>query len=135
MVTDVTLRQGIVGEIRQTVMDKGDWGALELSLANSVLADRAIARIAVVRACRSHPLASVPHLTLALSSMATALEGEWLSGSLAEQQQLLEIYRTLLALSADLAVMDLTELDRKTCSDLLTYWEDTKDAFFVVTRA
>ena len=56
-------------------------------------------------------------------------------GSLAEQQQLLEVYRTSLALSADLAVLDLKKIDRRTCSDLLAYWEDTKDTFFVVSGA
>ncbi|WP_299146635.1 hypothetical protein [uncultured Tateyamaria sp.] len=106
-----------------------------MSLANSVLADRVIARTAVVRACQDNPLAPVPHLTLALSSMVAVLEEEWLMGSLAEQQQLLEVYRTLLALSADLAVLDLKMFERKTCSDLLAYWWDTEDKYFVVSGA
>lgn len=78
-------------------------------------------------------MAQVQHLVLALSSMAAVLEDEWILGSLAEQQQLLEVFRTMIALSADLAVLDLSKPDQKTCNDLLTYWEDTKDTFFVVT--
>lgn len=109
-----------------------DWDALEESLAESVLADRVRARSAVVRTCQSHPSASVQHLTLALASMAAVLEQEWLSGSLAEQQQLLEVYRSMIALSADLAVLDLGTAKRKTCTDLLAYWQRTNDAFFVV---
>lgn len=108
------------------------WDALELSLAESVLADRKLARIAVVRACQNHPSVPVQHLTLALSSMAAVLEEEWLSGSLAEQKQLLDVYRTMIALSADLAFLDLEKFEGKTCNDLLTYWESIKDAFFVV---
>lgn len=111
------------------------WVALEVSLADSVVADRVVARTAVVRACQDYPLAPVSHLVLGLSSMVTVLEEEWLSGSLEEQRQLLEVYRTMIALSSDLAVLDLREIDRRTCNDLLAYWEDTKDTFFVVPEA
>lgn len=108
------------------------WDALEASLADSVLAQRVAARTAIVSACKDYPQAPVPHLTLALSSMAAVLEEEWLMGSLQEQQELLEIYRSMIALSADLAVLELSNLDHKTCQDLLAYWQDTDDAFFVV---
>lgn len=108
------------------------WDALEVSLAESVLADRIIARTAVVRACQDHPSAPVQYLTLALASMASVLEEQWLSGSLAEQHRLLDVYRTMIALSADLAVLDLDTSERKTCMDLLAHWEDTVDPFFVV---
>lgn len=130
-----TLRQRIVGNIRQTGMSTDYWVALEVNLADSVVANRITARTAVVRACQDYPLAPVPHLVLGLSSMVTVLEEEWLSGSLEEQRQLLEVYRTVIALSADLAVLDLRTIDRKTCNDLLTYWEDTDDMFFVVPEA
>ena len=108
------------------------WDALEVSLADSVLAERIVARTAIVSACKDFPRAPISHLTLALSSMATVLEEEWLSGCLAEQQQLLEVYRSMIALSADLALLELSKIDRRTCQDLLTYWEDTDDTFFVV---
>lgn len=104
-----------------------------MSLAESVVAERLLARVAVVRACIEHPLAPVPNLTLALSSMAVVLEREWLSEALPAQKQLLEVYRTTIALSADLAVLDIANSSCKTCGDLLAYWEETNDAFFVVT--
>lgn len=108
------------------------WDALEVSLAESVVADRVVARDAVVRACQLYPLAPVPHLILAFSSMAATLEENWFSGSLTEQQQLLEIYRTMVALSADLAALDLQNTSLKTCADLLTFWKDNKDPFFAI---
>ncbi len=111
------------------------WDALEENLAERVVAEQVLARTAVVRACRDHPLAPVQHLTLALSSIAAVLEGEWLSGSLSEQTQLLDVYRTMVALSADIALLDLGRLDQKTCSDLLIHWGKTEDAFFVVGGA
>lgn len=111
------------------------WDALEVSLAESVVADRVIARVAVVRACQNHPRAPASYLILALSSMAVTLEEEWLRGTLADQRQLLDVYRAMIALSADLAALDLRNLDRETCNDLLIYWQGTEDPFFVVAGA
>lgn len=113
-------------------MDLEYWDALEVSLANSVLSNRDAARTSVVRACHDYPLAPVANLTLAFASMTAVLEDEWLCGSLAEQQQLLEVYRTMVALSADLAVLESVQSNRRTCNDLLTYWEETEDKFFFV---
>ncbi|WP_415400781.1 hypothetical protein [Tateyamaria sp. SN3-11] len=113
-------------------MNYEHWELLEVSLAESVLAKQMPARMAIVQSCQVYPTFSVQYLLLALSSMSAALEEEWLHGSLFQQDQLLEVYRTMVALSADIAVMGLTSSKGLQCSDLLTYWEDLKDTFFIV---
>ena len=115
-------------------MGKDYWDSLEVSLAESILRDRKLARSAVVNACQDNRSAKVPNLTLALASMAAVLEEEWLSGTVAEQEQLLDVYRTMIGLSADLAYLELADVKREKCSDLLAFWQKTKDKFFVVNE-
>lgn len=113
-------------------MDFEHWELLETSLAESVLASQVPARRAVVHSCQNHPVIPVHYLSLALASMAAALEEEWSRGSLFQQRQLLEVYRTMVALSADIAVIGLASAKELRCSDLLTYWAAIKDPFFFV---
>jgi len=116
-------------------MDFSRWDILEVSLAEYVLEDQVPARVAVVNSCKKHPSAPVQYLTLALASMTAVLEPEWQAGSLPEKRGLLELYRTVVALSADIAVMDLNSSGHLLCIDLLTHWAETKDTFFSVESA
>lgn len=115
-------------------MEFESWDAVEVCLAEFVLEDQMPARMAVVCSCRAHLSTRVQYLSLALASLTATLEAEWLSGTLLQQSSLLEVYRTGVALTADIAVLELTAPQGLCCADLLNHWAKTNDTFFFTDR-
>ena len=109
------------------------WDALESALADAVLSDGIAARVAVVRVCEDFPTAPVADLTLALASLAATLDEGFVFASLREDPALHEVYRTVTALSADLAAMQVTAVAAHCCQDLLHYWAVMDDPFFATS--
>lgn len=97
------------------------WDGIETLLAEQVYASQLPASAALQAACRAFPDAPIQALTLAMASLATSLEREWISGPLVEQKALLQIHQEFLELSVDLAFNQIFGKNIVSCRDLLSY--------------
>lgn len=97
------------------------WDEIETLLAEQIYASKVPVSAALQSACRAFPDAPIQTLTLALASLATSLELEWISGPLAGQKALFQVHQEILELSVDLAFNQIFGKNIVSCRDLLSY--------------
>lgn len=107
------------------------WNAVETYLAESVLEHGVSLRRAIPHACLEFYDAPVPYLTLALSSMAVELDQLLPSKSLNTRSHSREVHDAIVAVVSDLALAEILEIKITTFGDLLAYWKNSNEKYFI----
>ena len=106
------------------------WDELESCVSDLTFSKGIGVRRAVPMACLRHSEIPVEYLVLSLSSAASAMEESWPLADRLNQAHLLDLYRSVSAVAADIAMHNLAGRECRNCGDLLRHWRGADDGYF-----
>lgn len=109
-------------------MNLSEWDDLEAMIATFVFEYQVPMNEAVVMACRAHPQALMSSLLMAAIAFATHTEAIDNSSLVEKTTRSLSHHKVVAALAADTMAVGP---ERTFCADLLEFWHQTSDQFFL----